>query len=302
VDPLGLGPDTNWYRDEGDNPTNANDPSGLDEDIPPLGPAPFVVDMWKKEVRRKLLTPAESVEYWKQKAQQKLAAFPPKTVDDVINNNKKISAFYASMFKTDRNAFLWFGMGAYASYGVGQGLAETAWAARNFPGLDVFGNTTPDIFAILGRGNLMIFLDLAWIAIAYREGGGIKELERLKWAIDPDVYLGWVEMDAARKERNQVKKLDLALKATERIIRREQKVLQGVLDSVNDKKMIRQLTPTLQLRKPVFPGGDWNLDDFGILEYRIKRANEILGRFEDYQFKSPDAVLKFMDQRIKEGK
>jgi uncharacterized protein RhaS with RHS repeats len=29
VDPLGLGPDTNWYRDVGNDPTNATDPSGL---------------------------------------------------------------------------------------------------------------------------------------------------------------------------------------------------------------------------------------------------------------------------------
>jgi RHS repeat-associated protein len=197
-DPLGFDAgDADLYRYVGNSPTNANDPSGLDEDIPPTGPARFLVDMWEQEERRKRLTLAESVEYWKQKAREVLAAYPPKTTEDVINNNKKITAFYAKMYKTDPEAFLWFGIGAYASYGVGQGLRDTDFAHRKFPGLDVYGNKTDVIFNILAKGNLAIFSDLAWVTIAYQDQG-MKELEKLRGSIDPDVYQAFVEMDKAR--------------------------------------------------------------------------------------------------------
>jgi RHS repeat-associated protein len=269
--------DSNLYRYVSNRPTNATDPSGL-----------------------------ESVETWKKKAQEKLVAYPPKTVKDVIENNKKITAFYASLYKLDETAFFWFGMAAYASYKVGQGLADTAKAMKYAPGLEVFGNKTDDIFNILGQGNQAIFLDIAWIAIAYQESGGkdggMKELEKHKASIDPVAYQGWVELDKAYQEELPGKKLELAMAGSKKIIDREQRVLQGILD-MWDKKVVRRLTPALQQVQPLFPGAQWRLDDFGDLRSRLMQIDDvILPSFLDYQHKSADKVKKFIEQRIAEGK
>lgn len=152
------------------------------------------------------------------------------------------------------------------------------------PGLEVFGAKPSNVFAILAVGNHMIYQDIAWVALLYQEEG-IKGLEKCKKSIDPAAYRGWVTLDKALHAKGE-EKLELALEGSKNIVRREQGVLQSVLDSVEDKKLIRKLNPLLQVKPPPFKGAGWGLGDFGDLKYRLSRIYDvIIPSFLDYQFK-----------------
>ena len=174
----------------------------------------------------------------------------------------------------DPIAFTWFGMATYASYGVGQGLNDLATALNYLPGLTIMGENSKTLFAILGTGNREIFLDVAWVALAYKKGG-MKELELHKNAIDSTAYQGWVALDKATQEKDISKKIKFAQVATQKIAQNEQEVLQKILDKA-DVGTVRRMTLLFQAKPPPFPGGSFALDDFSKLENRVKQIVDVV--------------------------
>lgn len=118
----------------------------------------------------------------------------------------------------------------------------------------MFGNTQYEVFTTVSNGNRDIFLDVAWVTLAYQRFG-MKELEAHKASINPVMYQGFVELDQASREKDPIKKLELAKSGNKKLVFREQSVLQGVLDSV-DKKVVRQLGKKRGRSSFLFDGGN----------------------------------------------
>jgi hypothetical protein len=169
-----------------------------------------------------------------------------------------------------------------------------------YVGVSYRGNTSYtqyDVFTTLANGNKEIFLDMAWVALAY-QGGGMNELRAHKASIDPVAYAGWVELDQALRENDPGKQLELATCATKKFIMRKQKVLQGVLDNAG-RRVVTQLNPLLQTAKPLFPRGSWGIGDFGSLEYRLDRIYTVIfPSWVIYVHENPNKVKQFMADRI----
>ena len=236
----------------------------------------------------------QEVDAYRQVADTLLKTSNPKTVADAIANNKRITAFYAGMY-TKYPQVPYFALACYASYGVGIGLAKLELANSLAPGLQVFGVPQATVFSILASGNLAIYQDVSWVALAYQLKG-MTEVTALKDAIDPVAYQGWVDFDKA--VNNPGKALELGMSATKEIVNNEQRVLQTVLDKVAPK-LVRQLTPSLNTVKPFFPGFGWGLGDFGDLKYRLERSDDvILPSFLEYEKTDAAAVKNFINLRL----
>jgi hypothetical protein len=232
-----------------------------------------------------------------------LAKSPPATVADVVNNNKKITRFYAEMYESDPDVFSWFGLAAFASYQVGTGLQKLQtglnWAP---PEVQIAGIRQSDLFAILFAGNQEIFLDIAPVALAYKEGG-IDELKRVKPS--REMQDAFTLIDKAKGEKTLSKQLDYINRAARDLVRHEQKILQNVIERA-DKETLRRMNFLFQTQRSLsFPGGDWGLADFGNYQSRIDRINGENGiyvNFMLYRFKNAADVTMFMQKRINEGR
>jgi len=201
-----------------------------------------------------------------------------------------------------------FGMAAYASYGVGQALQKLQIAGKWAPGLAIFGNKQTDLFAVLGAGNLAIFLDASWIALAY-EKGGINEVKKLSESMSNTALTAWENMDAARSEKDGQKRFPLMTKGTKGMVEQEQTILQEVLDAAG-KNVVKQMGAFLQANRAqvnqmLFPGADWGLADFGSFKSRVEQILGDTGIFRNFLFwqsDNADKVNQFIAKRIEEGK
>jgi hypothetical protein len=99
---------------------------------------------------------------------------------DPINRNRQITTQYADMFNSGKkpnqlNPFEWFGLAAFASRLVGDGLhtaMRDGWAP--LPDKPPSNNAPPSpqkVFAGLAEGNLEIFIDMYKAGLAYGDGG-----------------------------------------------------------------------------------------------------------------------------------
>jgi hypothetical protein len=164
--------------------------------------------------------------------------------------NRLINQAYAEMYFSDPGTFKWAGLAAFASHSIGSNM-ETLLDVSFFSTATLwmsFGTAWPilplssevkKLFQGLADGNKLIFADMYWQHLAYRESG-IEELERiyLQGDLDGKVFRAWQMLDKGKKTNNQ----ELIWQANIDLLEREQKVIiQAALYDVPGNQMIWKL-------------------------------------------------------------
>jgi hypothetical protein len=136
--------------------------------------------------------------------------------------NVQVTASYARMYLTNPAAFKWAGMAAFASAGVGEGMQTSynlAWgagaqtftpAALWIGGLlldrDTSARAGELLFWALSGGNRLVWADIFWQHVAYRDGG-FQALKDVKAAgeLTDRVFNGWTLIDTGLRAKDQNK-------------------------------------------------------------------------------------------------
>ena len=204
LDPIGFSAgDSNLYRYEGDGPTTATDPSGLEER--------HTADYWKKKVNDRWGLHKGSTE---EKNRARTSAYEQlflatKVVKDKIIRNDQL--------------YPWLGFAAIVSRKVGHGLVQSL-------------GVRDKVYELLKAGNEAIFDDVYWVFYAYDEaetanpGEGIKLLQKLnenEKQVPDDMLKAFTLIHEGKNERDSNK----IWKGNRLIAEYEQRViLQKVLD------------------------------------------------------------------------
>ncbi len=262
--------DTNLYRYVRNSPSDAIDPQGL-----------------------------ETKEYWVELARKKLGKI--KTLDDIIANNVRITAAYATMYMKDRDAYQWAGLAAYVSYSVGKAMKKLKIATSFNPLL--FGVKPIDAFGLLAWGNYSIYMGVYWQFLAYDQKG-IKEIEALGDNVPEVMRSAWCLIDQGKIDRKNGKlgdALDKFRRGNKLIAYYEQKeVLQPILDKWPD--IARNMTPQLWGAGPI-PKSGYTGGDFGNFKERWIYINDVLWpTWEAYQLTNAEDIARFMQEQIDAGK
>jgi RHS repeat-associated protein len=271
IDPLGFGAgDNNLYRYTGNTPSNATDPRGLD-----------------------------SKDQWLKKAMQELATTNPKNLDDIIANNRKITAAFAKMYLQNRQLYQWAGLAAYVSAKVGEALEQLKLAIDWNLIKDIYGGRVLDLFGLLAYGNIAIFLDVYWQFLAYAEKG-YEEIKANEKDIDPMMMRYWKLVEEARLalEAGKLKEYwEARDKATELISKYEQsRIIQPILDKY--EQIAKKLTPLFYRGGPI-PKSMFRHGEFHKFKDRWSWIVEVLlPAWIDYQKEHPKKVADFMKKVI----
>ena len=163
---------------------------------------------------------------WQERAQKEFITYqsqvPGRLTDyDAKQLNLQITAAYAKMYLTNPSVFKWAGMAAFASHEVGNGM-EQAWqlgfggAGYTFGPLAVWvgGIATgrgSDVGPVMGKllfwaltgGNRLVWYDIFWQHVAYRDAG-LKALQDARKAgdIPQRVLDAWTLIDTTVKSKN----------------------------------------------------------------------------------------------------
>lgn len=161
---------------------------------------------------------------WIAKAQNEFITYkrqvPGRLTDyDAKQLNFQITASYAKMYLTNPSIFKWAGMAAFASKEVGNGMAQ-AWELGFGAGTQTFtpaavwiggivagrgGNVGPRmgklLFWALTGGNRLVWHDICWQHLAYRDSG-IATLEAAHQAgeLPGDSFTAWSMIDSGAKK------------------------------------------------------------------------------------------------------
>ena len=205
---------------------------------------------------------------WQQHAWDALRPAGQGVPGDGISRNRTITKLYADLFDVDKNApqnrFEWAGMAAFASKGVGDGLAK-AVSMMMFKD-DAAGIGGPDLARLyhgLSDGNLAIYMDMYPQMLAYKDKG-LGEINDMlvRGEIKDDQQKGWVLIDDGIKKGDIKEIWDgnyLFADVEQRV------TLQKVLDKDLDlwQRATNSLVATWAgpIRAP-FPGYDGTFQDF----------------------------------------
>jgi hypothetical protein len=195
---------------------------------------------------------------------------------DAKQLNLQVTSSYAKMYLTKPSIFKWAGMAAFASKEVGNGMAQ-AWELGFGAGADMFtpaavwvggiltgrgGNAGPMmgklLFWALSGGNRIVWYDIFWQHVAYRDSG-IKTLEDAHQAgeIPEASFAAWSIIDSAVK-KNEIENVwmgnALLLKYE------QQEVLQP---QIYDAKEVKELWPAISPDVPTpIPGHGVNFTSY----------------------------------------
>ncbi len=164
-DPIGFGArDPNLRRYVRNSPTAFTDPTGLD-----------------------------SKEEWQKKAAAKIYVDKAKDwMDKAIQQNKKITAAYAELYKSDPKKFNWAGLAAFISAQVGKTLERLMYGQKSAE--------FQAMFSALAAVNQQVYLDVYWQLLAFQKG--MAEIEALKKQnqISDLMYAAFKEIQAGNIE------------------------------------------------------------------------------------------------------
>lgn len=137
------------------------------------------------------------IKFWKEKAEQ----FLQDQVSDVSIVNSKVTCAYVSIYRSNPDKFKWAGLAAIVSGKIGREIKarpyreflSDSWAQAYFDKLEA---TTVD-------GNKAVYDDLAWLHLAYQEGG-LAEIEKIycyslangRTVVDLLKYRAWLKIDS----------------------------------------------------------------------------------------------------------
>jgi hypothetical protein len=189
---------------------------------------------------------------WQTISRQKIAPaykFGSATKMPLVRNSL-INEAYAEMYFSDPGTFKWAGLAAFASHSIGlnmQTLRDVSVASKSTVFLS-FGTALPvwylssqvnKLFDELAHGNKLIFADMYWQHLAYRDGG-IEELEKiyLQGDLPEKIFRVWQMLDEGKKTQNQ----DLIWQANIDLLEREQKdIIQPALYDQPGSELIWKL-------------------------------------------------------------
>lgn len=179
-------------------------------------------------------------------------------VSDAQAYNRQVTTAYARMYLSNPAAFKWAGMAAFASKGVGEGMhaawtlgwgagAQTFTPAALWIGGLILGRTaTPKmgqlLFWALSGGNRLLWADVFWQHLAYRDAG-YQALTDAKAAgeITDRVLAAWTLIDAGVSAKDQ----DKIWAGNAALLKYEQEVfLQGTIyDRSEVKALWKEISP-----------------------------------------------------------
>jgi hypothetical protein len=238
------------------------------------------------------------------------------TDEDAKQLNVQITASYAKMYLTNTLLFKWAGMAAFASHEVGNGM-EQAWrlgfgeAGYTFGPLAVWvgGIATghgSDAGPIMGKllfwaltgGNRLVWADIFWQHLAYRDAG-LKALQDAGKAgdIPQRVVDAWTLIDTGGKSKNanKVWEGNMAL-----LMYEQQEILQPkIYDAPEVKDLWKAISPDVPSPIPghnvsftgYVPGGN-----IGVFSERWKWISEsMLPAWRQLDTNEPDRTKKLIE-------
>jgi hypothetical protein len=129
--------------------------------------------------------------------------------------NKLINRAYVELYESDPATFKWAGLAVFASHSIGVKLEllRTVSIASKAALVASFGtalsawylNSQLDyLYKAVSLGNKMIFTDIYWQHLAYRDGG-IEELERIhqQGDLSTDLLRAWQLLDQGKKAQDE---------------------------------------------------------------------------------------------------
>jgi hypothetical protein len=189
---------------------------------------------------------------WLTRAKQKIApAYKIRSATKMpLVRNTLINQAYAEMYFSDPDTFKWAGLATFASHSIGlnmQTLRDVSMVSTSTMIMSL-GTALPvwflssqvnNLFDGLAHGNKLIFADMYWQHLAYREAG-IEELEKIYQQNDlpENIFRVWQMLDEGKKTQNQ----DLIWQANIDLLEREQKdIIQPALYDAEDSALIWKL-------------------------------------------------------------
>jgi hypothetical protein len=190
--------------------------------------------------------------------------------------NIQVTSSYAKLYLSNPSIFKWAGMAAFASKEVGKGMAQ-AWELGFGAGTDPFtaaavwvgglvtgrgGDVGPTmgklLFWALSGGNRLLWDDIVWQHVAYRDAG-FKALQEAREAgeVPESSFAGWSIIDSAvrKKEIEEVWMGNALL-----LLHEQQQVLQPL---IYDAKEVKHLWPAISADVPTpIPGHGVNFIDY----------------------------------------
>ena len=169
-------------------------------------------------------SPRITRQQWIDKALKEFITYQPQvsgrlTDYDAKQFNLQVTSSYAKMYLTNSSIFKWAGMAAFASSEVGRGM-QRAWQLGFGTGTEMFnpaatwiggiatgrgGRVGPMmgklLFWALSGGNRLVWHDIFWQHVAYRDAG-IKTLKDARQAgeIPQHVLDAWTVIDGGRRK------------------------------------------------------------------------------------------------------
>ncbi|NWJ44569.1 MAG: DUF2515 family protein [Chloroflexi bacterium] len=169
---------------------------------------------------------------WVRLANSKVAkAYKNRPALDIpLARNKLINKAYAEMYLSDPATFKWAGLASFASRNVGEKMELLRNLSKASVGTLIasFGTALPlylisseikYLYKAVSEGNKLIFTDMYWQHLAYRDAG-LEELERiyLQGGLPEKAIKAWRLLDEGKKTGNQ----DMIWQANIDILQREQ--------------------------------------------------------------------------------